>query len=83
MFRFTIRDVLWLMTLVAVVLAMGAARQADRRRMERLEIENRRWESRALFLKDHINITKVNGKWMTPWRIEFDPDTERITTPAR
>jgi hypothetical protein len=51
MFRFTIRDVLWL----TVVVALGVSLWLQRRSMHQLELDRKLWETRALQLKGQVN----------------------------
>src|SRR5688500_16776372 len=50
MFRFTIRDVLWLTAVVAVSVAWWTQVQ----RAERVEVERKLWETRTMQLKSQV-----------------------------
>jgi len=68
MFRFTIRDMLWL----TVVVALGVGWWVDHRRIRSLEFEALRWELRASSLADHIE--KNAGT-----KVEFSRDRMTLT----
>src|SRR6266481_4094238 len=68
MFRFTIRDVLWL----TVVVAMGVGWRLDHRRIRVIESQRDTWRASAIKARDNYNGQKSGGKWVSATRIEFD-----------
>jgi len=68
MFRFTIRDVLWL----TVVVAMGVVLWIKARQAHELELERKLWETRALQLKSQVE----SGDDAT---VEFLPTKTSVT----
>jgi hypothetical protein len=80
MFKFTIRDTILATTVIALALAWWLDHRQTRARVTALEWDSVKWKFRAEYLKDHICGMKVDGKWLYPWRINFDPDTEKVET---
>ena len=70
MFRFTIRDVLWL----TVVVGMALGWWITARRARDLEIDRKLWETRALQLKG-----QVEGTEDVEVKVEFLPTKTNIT----
>lgn len=83
MFKFTIRETILATATIAVLLAWWLDHREARARVTALESENVRWRFRAEFLQEQFNGTKIGGKWMLPWRVEFDPESEKVTMPGR
>ena len=80
MFKFSIRETILVTTAIAVLLAWWMDHRQTAKRLTVAESDNRKWQFRAEYLRNHICSAKVGGKWLYPWRIEFDPDTEAITS---
>lgn len=81
--RFAIRDVLWL----TVVVGMGVAWWQGQEKLTRQYVESdatqRKWHHWAEHLRGQLNGTKVGGKWLLPYRLEFSEGNEEIHTVAR
>jgi hypothetical protein len=83
MFKFTIREVVLVTAIVAAVLAWWLDHRQAAARLRELESANRIWQFRAEHLRGQLNGTKLGGKWLMPYRLEFDPDSEKVYTAKR
>jgi hypothetical protein len=81
--RFTIRDVLWLTVVVGmgVVWWLGHERLATQ--LAESETAHRKWHHWAEHFRGQLNGTKLGGKWLMPYRLEFSPDSEEIHSAKR
>jgi len=70
MLRFTIRDTILVTTIIAILLAWWL----DRGNLSKHNEANRKWQIRAEYIRDRWNGTKLGGKWMTEYRLDFSPD---------
>jgi hypothetical protein len=78
MFRFTIRDVLWLM----VVVGMGLGWRAEHAHIKRLKDEVTKWHDACLSLAEHVKISgvKVSFRGEPVYQIHVvHPDRQQTT----
>jgi hypothetical protein len=80
MFRFTIRDVLWLTVVVGLGVGWWVDHQQNRQDAEKLKSERKVWESRAQYLANIIKNELPPGNVTVVWSTDRVEGLELVRT---
>jgi hypothetical protein len=83
MFRFTIRDTIFVTTVLAILLGWWLDHRSIATQLAESEIAHRNWRGWAEHLRGQLNGIKLGGKWLMPYRLDFSPDNKTLNSASR